>query len=147
MQSGNVTRGFANEIAQYPQLVVLMSDKVTIDNREGKFYIPIVNIDTNENDAPKNNTIPSSSRYNLINKDNLGSSKITTSNYIDLIVPKYLFSIKDIKIETKVSRSEGFYTSCKPTPKIIYDEYPKGTAFIAVFVSGNRQKPRIIGVY
>ena len=132
------------------QIVELLSDVVTYDNNIGKFSLPYISPDTN-NGTAYDYTLPKNNTGNIINKDNnLGLSRITTSNYLEITIPKHLFTIKEIqtKITPNASRSDGYYTSCNPVAvnTIIYNEFVKGQKFLMINLAGNVNKPHIIGV-
>ena len=143
MQSGTIDN-YALDAWKYPQIVILKSDKITIDNNVGKFIIPTIT-PMNNGDAV-DNIIPKIGQSNIVNKDNLGLSKITTSNYIHLTVPKYLFRPIDIQITKSVSREDGYYTNCTPQAKLIYNEFVKDQKFIAISMDGSQFSMKIIGV-
>lgn len=140
MQSPVVDGSYNYELTG--EIMILMSDKVTIDNPIGKFVIPTLT-PVLGNGSLIESSIPKKSTQNIINRDNLGASSITVSNYIELKIPKHLFSIKEIVIvpNTRSSGDSGI-VSCAPKATIIYDEFIKGCQFIIV----GKDDPRIIGV-
>ena len=152
MDSSIITSNYSNNPSTMygTQIIELLSDMVTYDNNIGKFSLPYISPDTNNNSAydyvlKKNNT------GIIINKNNnLGLSRISTSNYLEITIPKHLFTIKEIqtKITPNASRSDGYYTSCNPVDvnTIIYNDFHKGQKFLMINLAGNVNKPYIIGV-
>ena len=90
----------------------------------GKFFIPILFPELTS-DVPYNNIASKGSTANIINYNTRhGIKNVTVSNYIELKVPKYIAEF--IKDE--------------------YNTIKKGTEFIIVFVGGEVNNPKIIGV-
>lgn len=110
---------------------ILASDIVTFDNPVGKFIIPSIT-PMMEHQEIVERQIPTVKMQNMINDDAMGSGSITTTNYLELPVPKHLFYILEIKITTKVTRGgeDNAMMTCTPTPVIIRKEYLKGQKFI-----------------
>ena len=129
----------------YFDKIVLIDDKLTYENNKGRFIIPSLTPTMNQN-AIAESTLPKQTNQNVINRENLGLSRITVSNYIELEVPKHLFTIKDITIVPNAHRDEGHYTSCSPKATIIYNEFLKGQKFVVVYMKENNENPVIIGV-
>lgn len=131
------------------QVVTLLSEKVTFDQNVGQFAFPFVTPNANMSEA-YDRTMPKTGTGNIINRDNLGVTNITNSNYIELTVPKHLFYIMEIQtmIKPNATMDEGHYASCSPvaTHKIIYNEFLKGQQFLITSLGGNINKPYIIGV-
>ena len=132
------------------QIVTLLTEKVTFDNNIGQFAFPSITPNTSMNEA-YNRSMPKTGTGNVINKDNLGITNITNSNYIELTVPKHLFYIKEIQTTIAPNASlghESCYVSCSPkaTHVIIYNEFLKGQQFLVTNLSGNVNKPYILGV-
>lgn len=131
------------------QIVTLVSEKATYDTNIGKFTFPYITSTTQTSEAFER-TLPKNNTSNVINKNNLGISRITTSNYIELAIPRHLFTIKEIitTITPNASKSDGYYVGCNPkaTHQIIYNEFLKGQQFIILNLGGNVNKPYIIGV-
>lgn len=144
MQSSIANAKTSNSVS-YFDTVVLIDDILSYENNKGKFVIPSLTPTMNNNTISES-TLPKQISQNVINRDNLGLSRITVSNYIELEVPRNLFTIKEIKITPNASRDEGHYTSCSPKATIIYNEFKKGQKFIAVYMGSNREDPVIIGV-
>lgn len=127
--------------------ILLVSELITFDNNIGKFIIPTLT--PTLSNEPTDISMPKGSTSNLINKDNLGLSKITTSNYFELEVPKHLFTIKEITINPNIARSgedNNYITNISPTTTIIYNEFIKGQRFIVTYTKANKEDPVIIGV-
>lgn len=131
------------------QIVTLLTEKVTFDNNIGQFAFPSITPNTSMSEA-YDRSMPKTGTGNVINKDNLGITNITNSNYIELTVPKHLFYIKEIQttIAPNASKDEGYYTSCNPkaTHIIVYNEFLKGQQFLVTNLGGNVNKPYILGV-
>ena len=131
------------------QIVTLLTEKVTFANNIGQFAFPSITPNTNMGEA-YDRPMPKTGTGNVINKDNLGITNITNSNYIQLTIPKHLFHIVEIQttIAPNATKDEGHYSSCNPkaTHVIIYNEFLKGQQFLIVNLGGNVNKPYIIGV-
>ena len=131
------------------QIVTLLTEKVTFDNNIGQFAFPSITPNTSMSEA-YDRSMPKTGTGNVINKDNLGITNITNSNYIELTVPKHLFYIKEIQttITPNAFKDEGHYTSCNPkaTHVIVYNEFLKGQQFLVTNLGGNVNKPYILGV-
>lgn len=123
--------------------IMLMTD-ITYENNTGKFIIPVITPSMGKDlvDSP----IPKGSTSNIINRDNLGLTKITSSNYFELVVPRHLFTIKEITIDPNLRYSDGYVTSSEPKATIVYNEFKKGQMFIATYTKANKESPVIIGV-
>ena len=137
----------SNEVLYAVHYATLVSDKVTYDNNVGKFVLSYItpNIVSDSFDQ----TLPKNSTSNVINSkgNNLGVSRVTTSNNIEIIVPKYLFYITEIKITPNTTRSsEGCLGSCNPKATIVRKEFLKDQKFIIANVGGSVNTPIIIGV-
>lgn len=120
---------------QYPEIATLL-EPVTYQKNIGKFFIPILTPTLSGSSTYQANR-PVVSTSNIVNKDNLGLSGYTETNYIELTVPKHLFNpiIKN-------------HTSEKDVHHVVtYEQYPAGTKFIIVFIGGDINNIRIIGVY
>lgn len=131
------------------QIVTLLTEKVTFDNNIGQFAFPSITPNTSMSEA-YDRSMPKTGTGNVINKDNLGITNITNSNYIELTVPKHLFYIKEIQttIAPNASKDEEHYTLCNPkaTHVIVYNEFLKGQQFLVTNLGGNVNKPYILGV-
>ena len=104
MNSEIIPKNYAtsNEIIYGAHFVTLVSPKVTYENPTGKFALSYATPNMS-NGSEYSRTLPKNSTSNVINKDNLGTSKITTSNYITLTVPKHYFYITKIDIQTNIT--------------------------------------------
>ena len=132
-----VSRVFSN-----PELI---SEKVTYDNNIGKFVMSYLtpNLSKNEYDTQ----LPRQSASNVINRDqlSLGVSNITTSNYVELSIPKHLFYITSISVS--VYHPGGDSSSTNQANVTIHRmEYTKGQKFLVSNLAGNYDNPVIIGV-
>lgn len=121
--------------------IELVSEKVTYDANIGKFIISYLT--PNLSKEAYDTTLPRNSTSNVINRDqlSLGVSNITTSNYVELPIPKHLFYITEIKVHhpAEESPTDNYAT-------IIRKEYYKGQKFIVANLAGNYDSPIIIGV-
>ncbi len=104
---------------KYPEIAILMDD-ITKENNKGRFIIPTLTPSL-PTERISRSTMPKFSTSNIINNTNMSITEITEQNYVTLSVPKYLF-IDDIP-------------------------YKEGDKFIVVFVAGDINKIRVIGVY
>lgn len=104
---------------------------------EGKFFINAITPLLNSN-SPKNDKKSKLSTANILNYNSkLGISSFTLSNYISLKVPEYMID-KDVD-------KDGYYTNNEIIDKHGY--IAKDMQFLVVFVGGDINKPRIMGVY
>ena len=121
--------------------IVLISEKVTYDDNIGQFVVSYLtpNLSTEAYDT----VLPRNGASNVINRDqlSLGVSNITTSNYINLTIPKHLFYITGISVY-----HPGGDSSSTNYATIERREYYKGQKFIAANLAGNYNSPIIIGV-
>lgn len=137
------------KILQYPQIAILMED-LSKNQFEGKFTIPILmpylskGKPTNEQKSGKNfNTvtgIAANTSYNV-------------SNYLTLHIPKYLIENEFFEKYNEVTETRGYITDngiviCNKitTKKIDPIICKKGSEFIIVFVNGDLDKIKIIGI-
>lgn len=121
--------------------VELISEKVTYDNNIGKFVMSYLtpNVSKSEYDTQ----LPRQSASNVINRDqlSLGVSAITTSNYVELKVPRHLFYITNISVY-----HPGGDESSTNNATITRVEYYKGQKFLVSNLAGNYDNPVVIGV-
>lgn len=152
MQSLSVNTSSINDTLDGIDTVILIDEKITVDQRVGKFLLPSVTPTMNQDSAVQT-SVPKRSTQNIINRENLGTTSITASNYIELTIPKHLFTIKDIQVQSTISPNaktgdDGYYTSCSPkatnTVIINYNEFLKGQEFIVAYIS--KENIAIIGV-
>lgn len=147
MNSEVNTNNYANssDMLYGAHYATLVSSKVSYENPTGKFSLSYVT--PNIGDGEFSKTLPKKSTGNVINKDNLGTSRITTSNYITLSVPIHYFYITKLEIVTNITHCHhGAVGSCHPVIKITRKEYPKGTRFVVVNAGGDIDSPCIVGV-
>lgn len=129
----------------------ILADPVAkIDSGSSNFIIKSFNQELNEN-ISDNTIIPRKSTINIINNNKSSISMIQKSNTLKLHIPKYLFTIKEIKTTVHPKfyhNSDGEITNCEPTVtnEIIYNEFEYGSKFIIVYMSINMENPKIIGV-
>ena len=143
MDSSIMKNNFVNNKANMLGLhyIELISDKVTFENNIGKFVMTYLtpNVSKSEYDTQ----LPRQSASNVINRDqlSLGVSAITTSNYVELKIPKYLFYITSISVYHPGGDSSS--TNYATIKRI---EYYKGQKFLVSNLAGNYDNPVIIGV-
>lgn len=153
MDSSKVLQSYATSttLSLGAQILVLKSDLVNYYNPVGKFSSVMVT-PSKATDEAKDTTRPFASTSKVINasKNDLGITRITESNYVELTIPQHLFTIKEIKttITTNVRTSDGYHVHCAPTAKheIIYNDFVKEQKFLALNLTGNITKPVIVGV-
>lgn len=177
MNSENMPSTYANsnQVLYGAHYVELLSDFVSYESPRGKFSLSYItpNMDTTDE---YNKTYPKENSSNVINKDHLGTTRITNTNYIELTVPIYFFYITDLKIEPNTTRrspgvtyvntvtgsadgdgSHSHSVSVKNNqwtllntcdPKIIISRkmYYKGQKFVVVNIGGEVENVVIIGV-
>ena len=143
MDSSIMKNNFVNNKANMLGLhyIELISDKVTFENNIGKFVMTYLtpNVSKSEYDTQ----LPRQSASNVINRDqlSLGVSAITTSNYVELKIPKHLFYITSISVYHPGGDSSS--TNYATIKRI---EYYKGQKFLVSNLAGNYDNPVIIGV-
>ena len=116
------TNYYQDKRFEYSEVAVVIEDFYY--EGTGKFFIPILFPELSS-DVPYNNIASKGSTANIINYNTRhGIKNVTVSNYIELKVPKYIAEF--IKDE--------------------YNTIKKGTEFIIVFVGGEVNNPKIIGV-
>lgn len=148
MNSEIIPKNYAtsDDIVFGAHFVTLVSNKVTYENPSGKFAISYATTSMSSG-SEYNKTYPKISTGNVINKDNLGTSKITNTNYLTLTVPKHYFYITKIDIETNITPCHhGAVGTCNPKNIIYRKEYYKGQRFLVVNAGGNIDSPCIVGV-
>lgn len=125
------------------QLAKLIDPEIKIDNPIGKFVLLSVT-PSMKDEAIRDRRIPYNAIKNTSRSD--GAMQIIQSNYIELEIPKYMFTIKDIKIINHATHSDGYVTSVTSETKIEYDTFKYGQIFIISNIGGNLDNPKIIGV-
>lgn len=115
---------------KYPEIGILLED-ISWSNTVGKFFIPILT-PTLSDRAPYESYKPAPSTSNIISRNISGITGCTESNYLELDIPSYLLPQKEIDEDGNVHPE---------TP------YKKGDRFILVFVGGDVNKVKPIGVY
>ena len=90
--------------------------------------------------------VPKNGANNVVNKDNLGLTKIVKTNFIELEVPRNLFTVKEVQIKNHVTRSDGYLTSVTSEAKVIYNTFGSEDKFYVLNLGGNVNNPRIIGI-
>lgn len=148
MNSEIIPKNYSNssEMLYGAHIVTLVSNKVSYESNVGQFTVPYATTNTSSSSS-YSKTLPKNNTSNVINKDNLGTSRVTTSNYITLTVPKHFFYITDIPIRPNTyGCGNGGLGGCSPKNIIIRKEYFKGQKFIVVNAGGNIDEPYIIGV-
>lgn len=134
-----------NPVASYTEFedAVLISEEITYENNIGKFVIPTLTTSMN-NTQEVVQQIPKKGTANVINRENLGLSSITATNYFELAVPKHFFYIEAIDIVPNTTRGgeDNCLMTCNPKTAITRHKYMKGQKFIIA----NIDNPIIIGV-
>lgn len=111
------TYGNSNQILYGSHFLTLISKKVSYENPKGKFLVSYITPNMGSDEVSK--TLPKGNTSNIVNKDaNLGTTKITTSNYIELTVPMHFFYITKLDIVTNVKRCSVGLTGCSPTCEV-----------------------------
>lgn len=147
MNSDIVPQNYANsdEMLYGAHYAVLASDKISYENPKGKFVMQYVT--PNDSTSAYDQTLPKNSTSNVINKDNLGVSRITASNYIELSVPMHFFYITKLDIVTNTfGCGMGGLGGCNPKIIITRKEYYKGQKFVVVNAGGQIDSPCVVGV-
>lgn len=125
------------------QLAKLIDQEIKIDNPIGKFVLLSIT-PSMKDEAIRDRRIPYNAIKNTSRSD--GAMQIIQSNYIELEIPKYMFTIKDIKIINHTTHSDGYVTSVTSETEIEYDTFKYGKIFIISNIGGNLDNPKIIGV-
>ena len=117
-------------------VVVLGEGSVSYGSNVGNFIIPGLTPTMNQG-ATQTNQTPKSNAKNIINNDtnNFGLTTITTANFVQIAVPKYLFPILEVKCNGEGNKDT-----------IIRKTYNKGQKFLCAYLGQNRERPMIIGV-
>lgn len=118
-------------------VVVLADDQYSIDDDKKRFIFPSLTPNLNNNDIHEE-TIPNRLQNTF---------SITTTNYIELSIPKHLFTIEKINIEPNLSFDDGYVSNVEPKVDIVYKSFEKGQKFIIVYIGETKHKPNIVGVY
>lgn len=134
-----------NPVATYTEFedAILISEEISYENNIGKFVIPTLTTSMN-NTQEVVQQIPKKGTANVINRENLGLSSITATNYFELPVPKHLFYIESIDIipNTRRGGEDNCLVACNPKTVITRNKYIKGQKFIIA----NIDNPIILGV-
>ena len=143
MDSSIMKNNFTNSSSMLygTHYVELASDKVTYEDNKGKFYMTYINPNVSTG-KPTDTTLPKGQSKNVINTDDtnkLGVKRITSSNYVEIIVPKYLFYITDISVSHPSEDST-------PVVTVKRKEYIKGQRFVVTNTNGDFNDVFIIGV-
>jgi hypothetical protein len=116
---------------KYPEIAISL-EKSSIQNPTIKFHIPVLMPTLGDSRIIETN-ISKQQTLNIINKNNnLNISSCTICNYIISTIPNYLF----LKYNTSIDNEYNFS-----------QEFPIGTKFIVIFIGGDINKARIIGLY
>lgn len=116
------TNYYQDKRFEYPEVAIALEDFYY--KGKGKFFIPVLFPELTS-EVPYNNDTSRGSTSNIVNYNKRhGISNVTVSNYLELSVPSYIGeSLKDE-----------------------YETIKKGTKFIVVFIGGEINNPKIIGV-
>lgn len=123
------TTYYQDQDYKYPEIAILLED-ISWSNKTGKFFIPILTPIMSSNTAFENKR-PAVSKSNIINRVS-NISGFVESNFVELTLPEYLLPQKSIDEDGNITPE---------TP------YKKNDKFIIVFVGGDINKIRLIGVY
>ena len=138
MQSSVASNANSNPTTSVGELdiVILGEGSVSYESNVGNFIIPGLTATMNQG-ATQSSQTPKSNAKNIINNDtnNFGLTTITTSNFIQIAVPKYMFEVLEVKCN-----GEG------ANDTIVRKTYSKGQKFLCAYLGQNREKPMIIGV-
>lgn len=134
-----------NDMLYGAHYVTLASDEISYENPTGTFVIS--HITPNSPGEAFNKVLPKNNTSNVINNDNLGTSRITTSNCITLTVPTHYFYITDLRIVTNTyGCGNGGLGGCAPVIIITRKKYYKGQRFVVANVGGNIDEMAVVGV-
>lgn len=129
----------------FTDIIVLVDNEYNINSIVGKFVIPSLTPTMDLKNAQEDD-IRVSPVINQINSTN-SSVNISNTNYLMLSIPKYLFSIKEIKATNTYSKnSDGAVTSVETKCTPVYQSFKKGQQFLVTYVGNNKNRPYIIGV-
>ena len=125
----------SNQLSYGLHYITLASDKVTFENNKANFILTYITPNMSA-DTSFDTKLPKNSGSNVINNknNNIGIVNVTSSNYIELTVPKYLFYV------TGISHPE------EGTPVLTRMEYLKGQKFLVAHMDKDFSTPYIIGV-
>lgn len=144
MDSSQIRPNFSNSINNKygVHYIELASETgVSYEMNVGQFFVSYItpNVDTSK---VMDTTLPKAQPTNVVNVDDankLGITQVTSSNYVTLTVPKWLFYVTGVYV---APHAEG----AQPVAMVIRQVYPKGTKFLAVNVNGLFNDLKIIGV-
>lgn len=126
----------SNQLSYGTHYVTLASDSISFASNTGKFILNYItpNLSTSSSYDTK---LPKNSGRNVINNKNndLGISNITSSNYVELTVPKHLFYVTGVK-----------HPDIGTEPEVQRVTYTKGQKFLVVHMDNEFTTPYIIGV-
>jgi hypothetical protein len=144
MDSSVVRPNFSNSVnnrygVHYIELA--SENGVSYESNIGQFFVSYItpSIDTSK---VYDTTVPKSNAQNVINvqdPNKLGITQVTSSNYVTITVPKYLFYVTGVTVSHPTEGST-------PVATVIRKIYPKGTKFLAVNANGIFNDLKIIGV-
>lgn len=136
-----------NSILYSLQIAQLLNNElVTYENNKGKFVLAYITPNIQSDGDLYTRRIPKNGANNVINNDNLGLTKVIKTNYIELEVPRNLFTVKEVKIKNHVTRSDGYLTSITSEAEVIYNQFTSEDRFYVLNLGGNVNNPKIIGI-
>lgn len=124
----------------------LNNELITYENNVGKFMLAYITPNIQAGGDEMSTRVPKNGASNVVNKDNLGLTKIVKTNFIELEVPRNLFTVKEVQIKNHVTRSDGYLTSVTSEAKVIYNTFSSEDKFYVLNLGGNVNNPRIIGI-
>ena len=142
---------YSDQVKYGAHLVTLVSNVITYENPVGKFVMNYISPNTNDT-KPLERTLPTNNTGNVINRgDRLDIQPITTSNYIEIAVPRHYFYITKLEIQQNLSRhyciSCGIVVdNCHPIIIITRKAFYKGQKFVVINGGGSVDMPYIVGV-
>lgn len=110
---------YKNKSFEFPEIAILMDEMLSEDNPTGRFIIPILTPNFNNKRLLKTEK-SKSSNSNIVNKNTNSVTSLTEQNFVTLTIPKYMFNGKI--------------------------HYNKNDKFIVVFIGGDVNRIKIIGV-
>ena len=131
MNSDNIAISYANDsnLLYSTHYAILASEVVSYEQPVGDFILSYVTPHMSSSNAEEKTD--SNKDKNVLNKDNLGTDKITCSNTIKLRVPRYMFYIKNSVIignktpcscNLAMGISDGVLNATKNAAKSIYGQ-------------------------
>lgn len=138
MESSVSANNYVNsdQLSYGAHYVTLASDSISFENNTGKFILTYITPNLSI-DSSYDTKLPKNSGRNVINNKNndLGISNVTSSNYVELTVPKHLFYVTGVK-----------HPDIGTDPVVERVTYNKGQKFLVVHMDNEFTTPYIVGV-